>query len=68
MERDVRVRGSFANVSDLDTEPREANRADVLEFNPDGTAMRIYASGIRNCVGEASSRDRRTMVLDERAR
>jgi len=45
--------GSFANVSDLDTEPREANRADVLEFNPDGTAMRIYASGIRNCVGEA---------------
>jgi glucose/arabinose dehydrogenase len=45
--------GSFANVSDTDTEPREKNRADVLEFNPDGSAMRIYAYGIRNCVGEA---------------
>jgi glucose/arabinose dehydrogenase len=45
--------GSFANVSDLDAEPREKNRADVLEFNPDGTGMRIFAAGIRNCVGEA---------------
>ncbi|MGH6980815.1 MAG: PQQ-dependent sugar dehydrogenase, partial [Stellaceae bacterium] len=28
----------------------EENRADVLEFAPDGKDMRIYATGIRNCV------------------
>lgn len=31
----------------------EALRADVLVFNPDGTAQRIFATGIRNCVGLA---------------
>ncbi len=31
----------------------EEHRADVLEFNPDGSGFRIYASGLRNCVGEA---------------
>ena len=45
--------GSASNVDDADTTPAEKNRADVLEFNPDGTAMRIYAYGIRNCVGLA---------------
>ena len=45
--------GSFSNVTDIDTDTREQRRADVLEFNPDGSGMRIYASGIRNCVGEA---------------
>jgi glucose/arabinose dehydrogenase len=29
----------------------EENRADVLAFNPDGGAMRIFAGGIRNCSG-----------------
>jgi glucose/arabinose dehydrogenase len=29
----------------------EENRADVLAFNPDGGAMRIFAAGIRNCSG-----------------
>jgi glucose/arabinose dehydrogenase len=29
----------------------EENRADVLAFNPDGGAMRIFATGIRNCSG-----------------
>jgi glucose/arabinose dehydrogenase/mono/diheme cytochrome c family protein len=43
--------GSGSNVDDPDTTPREKNRADVLEFNPDGSAMRVYACGIRNCVG-----------------
>jgi glucose/arabinose dehydrogenase len=33
--------------------PSERNRADVLEFNPDGTGFRIFASGLRNCVGLA---------------
>ena len=28
----------------------EENRADVLAFTPDGKNMRIYATGIRNCV------------------
>jgi glucose/arabinose dehydrogenase len=44
--------GSASNVDDGDL-PSEKNRADVLEFNPDGSGMRIYAYGIRNCVGMA---------------
>jgi glucose/arabinose dehydrogenase len=40
--------GSASNVDDPDTTPAEKNRADVLEFNPDGSAMRVYAYGIRN--------------------
>jgi glucose/arabinose dehydrogenase len=47
--------GSASNVDDPDTTPAEKNRADVLEFNPDGSGMRIYAYGIRNCVGMAIS-------------
>ena len=31
----------------------ETRRADILEFRPDGSAMRTYASGIRNPVGIA---------------
>ena len=45
--------GSASNVDDPDTTPAEKNRADVLEFNPDGSGMRIFAYGIRNCVGLA---------------
>src|SRR5205823_4633116 len=43
--------GSRSNNDDSDTHPAERNRADVLEYNPDGSGMRIFASGIRNCVG-----------------
>jgi glucose/arabinose dehydrogenase len=43
--------GSGSNVDDPDKTPQEKNRADVLEYNPDGSGMRIYAYGIRNCVG-----------------
>ena len=32
---------------------REAGRADVLTFDPDGKSERILATGIRNCVGMA---------------
>ena len=32
---------------------REAGRADVLAFDPDGKSERILATGIRNCVGMA---------------
>lgn len=45
--------GSASNVDDPDTTPAEKNRADILEFNPDGSNMRVYAYGIRNPVGLA---------------
>lgn len=44
--------GSHSNVDDPDTHPQEFHRADVLEFTPQGKFIKIYASGIRNCVGE----------------
>ena len=43
--------GSVSNVDDADTTPAEKNRAEVLEFNPDGSDMRMYPYGIRNVVG-----------------
>jgi glucose/arabinose dehydrogenase len=45
--------GSGSNVDDPDTHPREFHRAGVLEFTPDGKFLEVYATGIRNCVGEA---------------
>jgi glucose/arabinose dehydrogenase len=42
--------GSKANVG---VDESETNRADVLEFNPDGTGRRIYAAGVRNASGLA---------------
>jgi glucose/arabinose dehydrogenase/cytochrome c5 len=43
--------GSASNVDDPDSTPDEKNRADILEFNPDGSGMRVYAYGIRNAGG-----------------
>lgn len=45
--------GSHSNVDDVDTHPEEYHRADVLEFTPEGKFIKVYAWGIRNCVGEA---------------
>jgi len=45
--------GSHSNHDDADDNPRELHRADVLEYNPDGTGFRVYAYGIRNAVGIA---------------
>jgi glucose/arabinose dehydrogenase len=45
--------GSKSNVDDADTHSDEFHRANVLEFTPEGKFVKIYASGIRNCVGEA---------------
>jgi len=45
--------GSLSNVDDVDTHPLEFHRANVLEYTPDGKFIKVYASGIRNCVGEA---------------
>jgi glucose/arabinose dehydrogenase len=44
--------GSHSNVYENPNE-NEERRADILEYNPDGTGFRIYASGIRNAVGIA---------------
>jgi glucose/arabinose dehydrogenase len=45
--------GSHSNNDDTDNNPVENHRADVLEFNPDGGGLRVYAYGIRNAVGIA---------------
>ncbi len=45
--------GSHSNVDDADTHPEELHRANVLQFTPEGKFVKVYASGIRNCVGEA---------------
>ena len=44
--------GSHSNVDDMDTHPEETHRADVLQFTPTGNFVKVYASGLRNCVGE----------------
>ena len=45
--------GSGSNIDDPDTTPNELNRADVLEFDVDGKNQKVFAWGIRNCVGMA---------------
>ncbi len=44
--------GSLTNVGERGPEA-DAKRADILEYNPDGSGFRIFASGIRNAVGIA---------------
>jgi glucose/arabinose dehydrogenase len=45
--------GSRSNVDDPDTHPREHHRANILEYTPDGTFVKVYGAGIRNPVGIA---------------
>ena len=45
--------GSQSNVDDPDEHPNEKNRANVLEYTPEGKFVRVYGSGIRNPVGLA---------------
>ena len=45
--------GSHSNHDDADTHPEEFHRANILQYNPDGSGGRVYASGIRNPVGIA---------------
>ena len=45
--------GSYSNDDDPDNNPREHNRADILECGPDGSGLHVFASGIRNAVGIA---------------
>lgn len=42
--------GSFSNAND---DAKEERRAAILEYNPDGSGYRLFASGIRNPVGLA---------------
>ncbi|HXY15916.1 MAG TPA: PQQ-dependent sugar dehydrogenase [Terriglobales bacterium] len=43
--------GSRSNDDDTDNNPDEKNRANILQFNPDGSDMQVYAYGIRNPGG-----------------
>jgi glucose/arabinose dehydrogenase len=43
--------GSHTNVTDIDTDTSEYHRADILVANPDGSDLRVYATGIRNGSG-----------------
>ena len=45
--------GSHSNVDDSDDNPGEFHRANILEANPNGSGLRVYAWGIRNAVGIA---------------
>ena len=45
--------GSRGNIADTDSDKSEYHRANILEANPDGSELRVYASGIRNPVGIA---------------
>ena len=45
--------GSRSNDDENNDAQTEYHRADVLAFTPDGKNERIYAAGIRNCVGIA---------------
>src|SRR6266567_1705324 len=45
--------GSGSNIDDPDDHKSEFHRANILEFNPDGSGLRVFASGIRNPVGMA---------------
>ncbi len=45
--------GSGTNVDEEHVDEKDPRRAAVLEVNPDGTGMRVYASGLRNPVSLA---------------
>jgi glucose/arabinose dehydrogenase len=45
--------GSRSNNDDVDNNPAEKRRADILVFTPEGKEEKLYASGIRNAVGLA---------------
>ncbi len=43
--------GSATNVDTEGIDAEDARRAAILELNPDGSGMRVYAGGLRNPVG-----------------
>jgi glucose/arabinose dehydrogenase len=42
--------GSASNVGEKGMD-KEVNRANIIEVNPDGSGMKVYAAGLRNPVG-----------------
>jgi len=60
--------GSGTNVDEEKEDQKDPRRAAILEVNPDGTAMRVYASGLRNPVGLALNPDTKALwtVVNER--
>ena len=45
--------GSRSNVDDPDSTPAEFQRANILEYTPEGKFVKVYGAGIRNPVGIA---------------
>jgi glucose/arabinose dehydrogenase len=43
--------GSSSNVDEDKRDTKDPRRAAILEANPDGSGMRVFASGLRNPVG-----------------
>jgi glucose/arabinose dehydrogenase len=43
--------GSATNVDEQKIDAKDPRRAAILEINPDGSGMRVFASGLRNPVG-----------------
>jgi glucose/arabinose dehydrogenase len=43
--------GSASNVDKENEWEKDQRRAGILEINPDGSGMRIFATGLRNPVG-----------------
>ena len=43
--------GSATNVDEERVDEKDPRRAAILEVNPNGTGMRVFASGLRNPVG-----------------
>ncbi len=43
--------GAATNVDEQRIDEKDPRRAAILEINPDGTEMRVFASGLRNPVG-----------------
>lgn len=43
--------GSGSNVDESGADAKDPRRAAILEMNPDGSGMRVFAGGLRNPVG-----------------
>ncbi|MGH9786561.1 MAG: PQQ-dependent sugar dehydrogenase, partial [Terriglobia bacterium] len=43
--------GSRSNVDENGEDAKDSRRAAILEINPDGSGMRVFAGGLRNPVG-----------------
>ncbi|HVT37302.1 MAG TPA: PQQ-dependent sugar dehydrogenase [Nevskiaceae bacterium] len=57
--------GSLSNVADAGMD-KEFHRANILEINPDGSGLRVYAAGLRNPVGLALRGDTLWTTVNER--